>query len=270
MRVQRLPSPALGLSRHALDARLAHAFTAAGGILHAGVRVAPAGPREGRVVATGRRAAPSPWFGLKAHVRGIELSGDLEFHLGDSAYVGLSGVEDGWVNLCGLFRRRRPGGQAGQRPPTLACDDGLELLCLRLSEAGLGALAGRVSAASFRAGSLCAVAGLAVGWSPPARGQIRIGDSLAMTPPFTGNGMAMAFQSAEAALEELLSYARGEIGWPGAVERVNRALRRKFALRLASAGVINRWLLHPRRQRWAAALNSARLLPLGPLYSFTH
>jgi 2-polyprenyl-6-methoxyphenol hydroxylase-like FAD-dependent oxidoreductase len=91
-----------------------------------------------------------------------------------------------------------------------------------------------------------------------------------MTPPFTGNGTAMAFQSAEMALEELVSYSRGEIDWPEAAVRVNRALRQRFALRLASAGVIHRWLLYPRRQRWTAALNSARLLPLGPLYSFTH
>jgi hypothetical protein len=82
--------------------------------------------------------------------------------------------------------------------------------------------------------------------------------------------MAMAFQSAECAVGPLISYAGGEIGWAEAVARVNRALRRRFALRLASASAIHNWLLQPRRQRWTVALNRAGLLPLGPLYSATH
>ncbi len=60
-RVQRLPSPALGLSRHALDARLAAAFTDAGGELRTGSRVTEFAPQPGRVLARSPRRAPRCW-----------------------------------------------------------------------------------------------------------------------------------------------------------------------------------------------------------------
>lgn len=104
IRRQRLPSPALSLSRYLLDARLAETFVAAGGELVTNTRVAkPDG--AGRVFATGRRRADSTWLGLKLHARGLSLRDDLELHLGDHAYVGLVRVEDDRVNVCGLFDR---------------------------------------------------------------------------------------------------------------------------------------------------------------------
>jgi flavin-dependent dehydrogenase len=91
-----------------------------------------------------------------------------------------------------------------------------------------------------------------------------------MIPPFTGNGMAMAFQSAELALPAVLAYARGETDWAQACCVTGEALRERFRLRLASAGALHPFLLRPRRQRWFAALGRARLLPFGPLYATLH
>ena len=71
VRTQRLPSPALGLSRYVLDARIAAAFVKEGGTLETGKRIAAVGPAEGRVIATGRRRGRSPWIGLKIHARSI-------------------------------------------------------------------------------------------------------------------------------------------------------------------------------------------------------
>ena len=261
-RVQRLPSPALGLSRHALDARLAAAFTAAGGDLRSNTRFADSAvtPVAGRVFATGRRRSRSPWLGLKIHARGLALARDLELHLGDQAYVGLSRVEDNVVNLCGLFRRRA------------LCAKGENLLLGYLQAAGLTALAARLAAAETDPASFCAVA--AVGFDrrvvAPAADRVCLGDTCAMIPPFTGNGMAMAFQSAEAALDPLLDYARGATTWSDTCQLIHHALRRRFRLRLASAAAVHPFLLQPLRQRMLGALSRAHLLPLRPLYAALH
>ncbi len=262
-RIQRLPSPALGLSRHALDDRIATAFVAAGGELRTGVRVAMDDEAvEGRVVATGRRRSRghAGWMGLKFHVLGLDLARDLELHLGDEAYVGLSRVEGGATNVCGLFRRRE------------LCAKGADLLLGYLQAAGLTALAARLSAAKIEAKSFCAVAAVDFDRTVSATTDevLRIGDASAMIPPFTGNGMAMAFQSAEAALDPLLAYARGETDWAFACRCIHRALRRRFRLRLASAHLVHPFLLQPRRQRVLASLNRTRLLPLSPLYAALH
>ncbi len=260
-RVQRLPSPALGLSRFALDARLAAAFTAEGGDLRANTRCSTHEPTPGRVFATGRRRSPSTWLGLKIHVRDLELSRDLELHLGDQAYVGLARVEDGSINVCGLFRRRS------------LCAKGADLLLGYLQAVGLTALSARLAASQRDATSFCAVA--AVGFdrrvvpSTPTT-HLAIGDASATIPPFTGNGMAMAFQSAECALAPLLAYSLGATDWPNTCQLIHDALRRRFRLRLAAATFAHPFFFDPPRQRVLYALNRAHLLPLRLLYAALH
>ena len=202
IRVQILPAPALGLSRHALDARLAAAFTAAGGDLRTDIRAPDLSPAPGRVLATGRTRRDSPWLGLKLHVHGLTLARDLELHLGDQAYVGLATTETGAVNVCGLFRRR-----ALSAP-------GPALLPAYLAAAGLPALAARIAAAAPDPDSCCAIAALDYAALPPEPDILRLGDALGLIPPFTGNGMALALQSAETALTPLLAYARHDTAWP--------------------------------------------------------
>lgn len=254
-RLQRLPSPALGLSRHTLDARLAAAFTAAGGTLLTHTRVA-ALAAPGRVVATGRRrGAASPWIGLKIHALGLPLARDLELHLGADAYVGLARLPGDRVNVCGLFRRRE------------LCAKGPDLLLGYLQAAGLAALAARIKETD--AASFSAVVALGFDARLPAGdGVFRIGDACAMIPPFTGNGMAMAFQGAEIALDPLLAYARGETSWPDACQVTCTALRRHFRLRLAAAHTLHPFFHHPPRQRTLAKL--APFLPLRPLSAALH
>ena len=258
-RVQILPSPAFGLSRHALDARLAAEFVRLGGELRTRTRVTGDDAPPGRVFATGRRRGPPQWLGLKLHARNLALAADLEVHLGRGAYVGLSPVEDGVVNVCGLFRTRPdPRG------------DRAALLPAHLRAAGLGALAARLELAALDDDSFTAVAGLRFDFGPAQAGRLAIGDAFAMIPPFTGNGMAMAFQSAALALDPLLAYVRGGAGWPATGRTVHDGLRRRFRLRLASANTLHAFLLSPRRQRWLFALNRAHLLPFGPLYRALH
>jgi len=258
VRVQRLPSPARGLSRHALDARLAAAFTAAGGSLRTHTRFADTAPVAGRVFATGRRRSRFAWLGLKIHALGLPLARGLELHLGDETYVGLSQIEDGRVNICGLFRRRE------------LCAKGPDLLLGYLQAAGLEELAARLAAARLDPASFCAVAAVAFDRRVAASERVQLGDSCAMIPPFTGNGMAMAFQSAEAVLDPLLAYARGEHSWPEAQREIETRLRQRFRLRLASAAALHPYFLQPTKQRWLSGLSRARLLPLRPLYAILH
>jgi flavin-dependent dehydrogenase len=258
-RIQKLPAPALGLSRYQLDARLAEEFTRLGGELHCHSRARVSADAPGRIFATGRRReVQSPWIGLKFHVRDLALTRDLEMHLGEESYVGLSRVEHGSINICGLFRRRS---LAGGGPQTLVA---------YLDAAGLHALARRLHAATIDPDSFCAVAALAFDRriTPPDR--LCLGDACAMIPPFTGNGMAMAFQSAELALDPLLAYATGLHDWRAACRATHAALRGRFRLRLASAHAIHPFLLREKPQRWFATLSRARLVPFRPIYASLH
>ncbi|HZP61508.1 MAG TPA: NAD(P)-binding protein [Opitutaceae bacterium] len=259
VRVQTLPSPAFGLSRHVLDARLAAEFVRLGGELHTHTRVTDGAAPAGRIFATGRRRGPPRWLGLKVHAHGLTLAADLEVHLGRGAYVGLSPVEEGAVNVCGLFRVRDD-----------ARGDRSALLLAHLRAAGLALLAERLGRTALEEASFCAVAGLAFDRGPADAGRLVVGDAFAMIPPFTGNGMAMAFQSAALALEPVAAYARGAGGWEETCRAVHARLRRRFRLRLASAGTLHAFLFSPRRQPWLTALNRARLLPLRPLYAALH
>ena len=257
-RHQILPTPALGLSRHTLDARLAAAFVDAGGTLLTHTRVADPTAHPGRVFCTGRQRGRTPWIGLKLHARQLPLERDLEVHLGDDAYVGLSRIENDTVNVCGLFRRRA------------IAAPGAQLLLRYLEASGLRELAARLQAAAIDAASFSAIAALAFDRRTYATSRLQLGDACAMIPPFTGNGMAMAFQSAEAALDPLLAYSRGRATWGEARDETNRALRGRFRVRLASAHLLHPFLLAPQRQRWLARLNRARLLPFRTLYHVLH
>ncbi len=264
LRNHTLPATALALSRHTLDSRLAEAFVAAGGELRVRSRVPANEPAPGRVFAHGRHAAPdSPWLGLKLHVHGLPLRADLEVHLGDHAYVGLCRVEDDRVNVCGLFRRR----------PDLSLDRETALLAY-LRAAGLAELAERVDSAETDPESRCAVAALAFGRAPAPAAEtgdrLVLGDAHALIPPFTGNGMCMAFQSAALALGPLLAWSRGEAEWGITVARVRSLLHARFRLRLATSALLHPALLHPGAQSGLAAAARAKLLPVGPLYHATH
>jgi len=258
LRTQHLPEPARALSRHTLDARLAAAFVQAGGKLLTNVRVPPAADRPGLVCTTGRRRADSPWLGLKIHALNLPLQRDLELHLGTNAYLGLTKVEDGRVNLCGLFRRRDLQAK------------GPGLILAYLNAAGLGALADRLARAQFDDASFSAVAGVDFDRQIPASGHLALGDAGAMIPPFTGNGMAMAFQGAELALNPLVLYAHGRVGWSETSATIHHMQQSRFRTRLATAGFLHPFLLEAPRQRWLSGLARTGLLPLRPLYSLLH
>ncbi len=255
-----LAAPARALSRLTLDARLASLFVATGGQLHTRSRQAPPPFAPGWVDAAGRRpAASSPWIGLKVHARNLPLADDLELHLGDAAYVGLSAVEDGWVNVCGLFRRR-----AGLRP------DREHALAVYLRASDLETVAARLDGAVVRAGSETAVAGLGFARRAATGPCLRLGDAGGMIPPFTGDGMAMALNGAARAVEPLTAWAQGTAAWEETVRCVTKRLRREYRFRLAGAALVHPFLLQRRRQCLFGAAARAGLLPAALLYHILH
>ena len=245
--IRRLARPALCLSRFKLDALLAGAFRQCAGELREGQRWQGNAGAEGIVRATGRRLEPARngwlWFGLKIHARGVPLAADLEMHALRDGYVGLCRLQDGTVNVCGLFRRR-----AGHSP---ALPSARELL---KGPPG-STLATRMSNAVLEESSFCAVAGLNLhAQRATGRQECCIGDSLTMIPPVTGNGMSMAFESAAAAIEPLVAYSRGEIRWFEAQSSIAARCDRTFGKRLAWATWLQKMMFSPALQGRLALL----------------
>jgi flavin-dependent dehydrogenase len=255
LRPIRLPAPALGISRHTLDARLARAFVESGGHLRTHTRADTSLSPDGRVHAAGKRRDGPFWVGLKVHLRNLDLVTDFEIHLGERCYLGLSRVETGAVNACGIFA------------PQEHAERGFGLLLAYLRTAGLGALAERLRAADPDPGSFCVTAAPLGDRRIAPSGRICIGDACASIPPFTGNGLAMALQGAESAAGPLLAYCSRDSSWGEAAREVASAQRARFSRRLMAASLIHPFFLGTWQQSCLAAFINSRIVPFGALYS---
>jgi len=240
-----LPAAAVCISRLVLDAWLAREFERLGGTLRLGSRWTDEFA-SGTVRASGRRAQAQAdgWrlFGLKVHARGVALDADLEMHLVPAGYVGLCRLAGGEVNVCGLFRSKTtvPGLAQHWREWLGGPADSV--------------LHARLAAARLDEDSFCSVAGLCLRPQLATRNnECCIGDSLTMIPPVTGNGMSMAFESAELAVGPLVGFSAGDLTWEQAQRQIATACERRFAARLRWAG----WL------QWALFQAPARGVLLG-------
>jgi menaquinone-9 beta-reductase len=247
---QQLPERAYGLSRHFLDNSLAERFVDLGGFLRCGERHTSEG--EGIVWANGRKRSTSGWLGLKAHYDELELSDDLEIHLEDGGYVGLTRVEDDRVTVCGLFRRART--------------DGVDPLRSACESVGLQTLADRLESARVVHGSMKGVTHFALGWQSAPEGRLCVGDAAAMIPPFTGNGMTMAMQGAVAVSDTIADWSRGAITWSDAVSRAGALQRKLFGRRLRWARILHTIMFHRATRRIAMALVASGRISFTRLY----
>src|ERR1017187_513640 len=235
--VRQLAAPALCLSRHAMDALLAESFQELGGELRVNARWTSAEEREGFVHAAGRRTQPAEktprWFGVKAHVpraSPVNLEADLEMHVSPDGYIGVNRINGGEVNVCGLFRVREGAGRPESKQDWLRGETN-------------SLLRARLGAAEFEPDSFCAVAGLQLQpQRAAAKKECCIGDALTMTPPITGNGMSMAFESAELAVEPLEVFSRSQLSWAQAKKQIATRCDVAFARRLAWARRLQ-WLM---------------------------
>lgn len=244
-----LREPALGISRFCLDERLRDHVMSLGGVVRTGTKGTPQSG-EGHVWAAGRRPSNGPWVGLKAHVRGIVTTADLEMHAGSNGYAGLAGVEDGWTNVCGLFRLDRSIKTNPNR-----------MLAAYLEAGGNLNLAERLLGCEWRADSCSTVAGFQLGRQEPLPGVLALGDAESMIPPFTGNGMSMAFQAAELAVMPLTAWSRGESSWQESVNDIRARLKRRFTRRLTLAATLHAILMKQSGRSLVRGLAGAGLLP---------
>jgi len=249
----RFRTPALGISRFLLDERLRDHVEGLGAKVRTRVRARPT-PAQGLVWTAGRRPCKGSWIGLKGHFRSLAQKEDLEMHAGRNGYAGLAAVEDGWTNVCGLFRLDRSIEAKGPG-----------LLPAYLERGGNLQLAAVLQAGELRKDSFSAVAGFELGRQIPMPGLLCLGDAESMIPPFTGNGMSMAFQAAECAIDPLVAWARGGKAWQDAVNTVRAAVKRKFHRRLVVANGLHSVLLDSGGRSLLHTLASARLLPFQPM-----
>ncbi|MBM3862488.1 MAG: hypothetical protein FJ385_00845 [Verrucomicrobia bacterium] len=239
----------IGISRWRLDDTLRREFESAGGVLVTGSRLQP---QPGTVWAAGRPRTPGPWIGLKAHFRSMPTTHDLEMFLSPVGYAGLARVDPETVNLCGLFRSDAVRGAKGP-----------ELLMRVLESGGLHSLVARLRDAEFVDGSFCGVAGFLPGVQ--AGPEFSIGDAAFMIPPFTGNGMSMAFESAECALDPCLDHARGDCDWHAAAARCAMSQLRRFRKRMRMARVLHGWITRPSALRFTLLLARRHCIPFQSL-----
>ncbi len=236
-----LTEPAISLSRFTLDDLLARHFRKLGGQLCENERFRDAEFPEGMLRASGRRRQLADhgwrWFGLKVHARRVLLVADLEMHLSPNGYVGISRLKNDEVNICGLFRR-----------PELAGDAATGWRETLRGEIGTHRHQ-RLREAIFDDASFCSVAGLSL--QPHRAAAAReccVGDAITMIPPVTGNGMSMAFESAEIAIEPLAAYSEGKMSWTEARQTIAQRCDAAFARRLAWANRLQRLMFRTRLQ----------------------
>jgi len=234
---QTLPQPGWCLSRHILDELLAREFQRLGGELHERERWSEPMCGEGIVRASGRRVQPlvEGWrfFALKAHVRGVELAADLEMHFVPSGYVGICRLAGDVVNVCGLFRSRTVEPDLARRWPEW------------LHGPSSSSLHRRLAPATFLRESFCSVAAFSLQpQRASAQAECCVGDALTMIPPVTGNGMSMAFESAEIAAPLLAAYSRNDSSWLEVQQQVARECDAAFATRLRWARLLQKGLFH--------------------------
>ncbi len=248
-----LPEAAWGISRHRLDLRMSEKLRDLGGSIRHGSRLQRES-EEGRVWAAGRVPVRSEWVGLKCHLTDFSMDAGLEMHLGSNGYLGLTPVEDGRVNLCGLFQVDRS--QKGEWS---------ELLLKYLEVGGHHELVERIRASHRDEESFLGVAGFELGWQGVDSALGSIGDAAGMIPPFTGNGMSMALESSELALDLLEPWSRDELPWSELLDELWRRQRAKFRRRVGVAMQLHQVLLHGRGQSLLETIASRGLLPFRPL-----
>jgi len=233
----RLPDPAFGLSRYAFDLLLLDQARAAGADVVSATEESPL------IVATGRRATPTSrgqrLFGFKAHFEG-PTDDAVELFFFDRCYVGVSSIEAGKTNVCGLAPESflsRFGFEY----------DGVVMHCRTLSDRlqPLRRVTSWFSTGPLQYGQTFSHAGDAY----PA------GDALSFVDPFTGSGLLAAVRSGA------MAGKAAAIGQPVAeyLRECRASLRQPFQI----AGVLRRAL----EGGWAEKL--APLAPARLLFALT-
>lgn len=238
-----LPRPAYGLSRHALD-RLLLDTAAALGVEVVRETLAPRAARRPLILANGRAAhakAGNRAFGFKAHYQGVADDVVALFFF-DGCYVGMSAVEGGDINICGL----------APEPLLRECGFQPERVLARCE-----VLQSRIQGLE-RTFDWLTTGPLVPGLAPRQAPEPLVyptGDALGFIDPFTGSGILNAMLSGHSAGEA----AATGLSMEAYLAAGRRALRRPFLMSKLFRGVI--------ASGWAGPL--ASLVPGSWLFHLT-
>ena len=282
----RLPSPALGLSRRALDALLADHARQAGAETRFGVRAlsVEGGPESGfraRLASeTGAedvaaRVVVGAWGRWDALDRSLErrflrrtrffgwsrdyggdtapLAGRVRLYLFRGGYCGLSRVENGEVNLAGVIS------EPGRRAIGGTWDDVVSRA--RRENRALDSDLERLEPGPR--GYLGTVPVVFTAKPPVERGMLMAGDAAGVLDPFSGEGQSSALASGILAGETALELLRGERTAASCLASYEAAWRRRFGKRFAWSAMLRGLILDPRLGRLAARLAGERLVRFG-------
>ena len=159
-------------------------------------------------------------FGFKRHYRNgarVSSPAPILLHSFQRGYLGVNPVEDSITNICGLVHASRLAHHKGR------WDAFVETI--REEDAGLDALYGSLQPAQDH--FLSSEPVIFRARSPVEDGVIMIGDASGIVDPLTGNGMAMAIQSALLAAPFIVELATGSRDRQ-AVENAYRSAHRDF------------------------------------------
>ncbi len=270
---KQLPNHGTGISRHLLDDELQKLFTKLGGTIHQKrIHKADFAAKniEGIIWASGKEKQAhskntKQWIGIKAHIENMPIDG-LEMHTGgnpaNGGYIGLSPIEDNKINACGLFEVDKN-----------ISGKGSLLLKNYLTSIGLNKLNNRINKASIVDQSFSTVAGFSMGRQKSLKNNktntLPIGDAAILIPPFTGNGMSIALESALLAGKCLLPYCRGEqnADWQQTTAKYHSIIQKKFRKRLIAAKCIHPFFFR-KSGRWIlSSLAKTNLIPFRSLFS---
>eukprot|EP00112_Aurelia_sp_Birch-Aquarium-sp1_P008601 Seg19519.1 transcript_id=Seg19519.1/GoldUCD/mRNA.D3Y31 product="hypothetical protein" protein_id=Seg19519.1/GoldUCD/D3Y31 len=197
------------------------------------------------------------WIALSVHLKNTGIT-QLEMHSGPNGYIGLSPIEDGLTNVTGLFKK-----QAHLRGKKHA------LIISYLRDNGLSDLAEKLSQSDPIDGSFCAISGFEFGTQPTSPSELRLGDASQLVPPFVGNGMSMALESAAIAAEPLTEYASGKLNWEASVQRIQDRCAALFSTRMKVAMRFHPVLLSKLGLKAISTTSKLNLLPVKTLYHLT-
>ncbi len=275
----RLPGPAWGLTRRALDQALAQRAQAVGvdvrtgatvtridGGLASGFQVhimgsgAPDLAARAVIAAHGRRGAldkaldrrflrrPQPFVGLKTHLAGPPLPGRIELHGFPGGYCGLSEVERGTApgaagraaNLALLVREDVFRRVSGPGPERVPAF----IRWMRGQNPRLETWLAQAAPLDERWLSIAQVP------FGPKRAVVNeifmAGDSAGLITPLAGDGIAMALRGGQMAAERLLAFLAGRQTAAQACAGYARDWRRQFAGRVRLGRLLQVFMLRPR------------------------
>ena len=193
-------------------------------------------------------------FGFKRHYRGTHPSGAIDLYSFRRGYLGVNEVEGGLTNICGLVHASRLSGHKGRWDAFVETirdeEPALNELYARHEPAQQGFLSSEP--VIFRARS--AVEG----------GVFMIGDASGVIDPLTGNGMAMAIQSALLVAPMLVRLLESPSQRTAIEDEYRRKHRAFFASRIAWSRAVAKLLARPRLLD--AALAAVRTPAAGALF----